>query len=95
MGLLVGDTHHHKSMKQAVVAFYRDISQRGAVLLIYNRGDIGDDTNVVATHYAQCGCKLGSYFSAPSRVDDTIGITLTDIGGIRAIATMNLYDTLG
>lgn len=82
-------------MEEAVVGIDRDITERCSLLLVDYRGYVCDDADVVGSDYRDVGYEFIATTSGPTGRDDSIGIAVHYVRGIRTITTVDLDDAFG
>lgn len=73
------DANHEVAFKKSVVRVDGNVAQHGIALLVDERSDVGNDTNVVLPHHFQRGGELVAEFARPLRLDDAVRVFLHQV----------------
>ena len=86
-------SHHNgqRTRKQSVVRVYANAPQRNTYLLGYYGSDVSNNADIIMAYYAQCYRILRALrLASPSCLDNPISEALSQVAGVRTVATMNL-----
>ena len=86
------DADHEVPFKKPVVRVDGNVAQHGVTLLVDERSDVSNDTNVVLPYDFQCGGELVAKFARPLRLDDAVRIFLHQV---LHVATVHAVDFNG